>query len=103
MRRTELIPQTTAAIDSGTVWYHFSIMRSDTNAPSTYREHQICFFESHFTELKSGYVSGDSGTSDALLRWDVSSETQWSTNWTAGVWHNVAYEIVHIISSPMLR
>jgi len=28
MRRTELIPQTTAAINSGTVYYHFSISQS---------------------------------------------------------------------------
>jgi Glycoside hydrolase 131 catalytic N-terminal domain len=68
-------------------------MRSDTNAPSIYREHQICFFESHFTEMKAGWISGEQTTSDPLFRWDVSSNTQWSTNWTAGVWHNIAYEI----------
>ncbi|TVY51017.1 hypothetical protein LCER1_G006491, partial [Lachnellula cervina] len=93
MRRTELIPQTSAAINSGLVWYHFSIMRSDTNAPSVYREHQICFFESHFTELKAGWISGESGTEDTALRWDVGGTSQWSTVWEAGVWHNVAYEI----------
>jgi len=93
MRRTELIPQTTAAINAGTVWYHFSIKRSATNAPSIYREHQICFFESHFTELKSGWISGESGTSDTALRWDIGGTTQWSTVWEADVWHNVAYEI----------
>ncbi|KAM0147193.1 hypothetical protein ACHAQE_010385 [Botrytis cinerea] len=93
MRRTELIPQTSAAIGSGKVYYHFSMMREDTNAPSIYREHQICFFESHFTEMKSGWISGESGSSDPLLRWDVSSTSQWSTNWTAGVWHNIAYGI----------
>jgi hypothetical protein len=89
-----LIPQTTAAINSGKVWYHFSIMHSDTNPPSIYREHQICFFESHFTEMKSGWIDGESGTSDPLLRWHVNSVTQWSTNWDADTWHNVAYEIV---------
>jgi hypothetical protein len=93
MRRTELIPQTSAAINQGTVYYHFSLMRSDTNPPAETREHQIAFFESHFTEMKAGWISGESGTTDALLRWDVSSNTQWSTNWTAGVWHNVAYQI----------
>jgi len=93
MRRTELIPQTSAAINSGKVYYHFSIMHSATNPPSIYREHQIAFFESHFTELKSGWIDGETGSSDPLLRWDVSSDTQWSTNWTAGVWHNVAYGI----------
>ncbi|TGO09116.1 hypothetical protein BTUL_0178g00020 [Botrytis tulipae] len=93
MRRTELIPQTSAAIGSGKVYYHFSMKREDTNAPSIYREHQICFFESHFTEMKSGWISGETGSSDPLLRWDVSSTSQWSTNWTAGVWHNIAYGI----------
>ncbi|TVY80649.1 putative endo-beta-1,4-glucanase D [Lachnellula suecica] len=93
MRRTELIPQTTAAINTGKVWYHFSIKRSATNAPSIYREHQICFFESHFTELKAGWISGEAGTSDTALRWDIGGVSKWSTVWTADVWHNVAYEI----------
>ncbi|OBT50484.1 hypothetical protein VE04_08188 [Pseudogymnoascus sp. 24MN13] len=93
MRRTELIPQTTAAINSGKVFYHFSIMRSATNAPSLNREHQICFFESHFTELKSGWISGAAGTSDPALRWEVGGTSQWDVVWDAGVWHNVAYEI----------
>lgn len=93
MRRTELIPQTTAAIDSGKVWYHFSIMASATNFPSIYREHQIGFFESHFTELKAGWISGESATSDTNLQWMVGGVSQWETNFTAGVWHNVAYEI----------
>jgi hypothetical protein len=94
MRRTELIPQTTAAINSGKVWYHFSMKRSGTNAPSIYREHQICFFESHFTEMKSGWISGASGTSDTSLRWFVGGVSKWSVTWDADVWHNIAYEIV---------
>ncbi|SPQ27187.1 1b90b30c-5168-4e91-890b-de3dbdb1dae1 [Thermothielavioides terrestris] len=93
MRRTELIPQTSAAINKGKVYYHFSLMRKDINAPATTREHQIAFFESHFTELKSGLLSGASGVSDTSLRWCVSGQTQWSTEWVADVWHNVAYEI----------
>ena len=93
MRRTELIPQTTAAINKGKVFYHFSLMRKDTNAPALTREHQIAFFESHFTELKSGWQSGASGISDPLLRWCIGGQTKWSVNWDANVWHNVAYEI----------
>ncbi|CAK7228007.1 hypothetical protein SBRCBS47491_006758 [Sporothrix bragantina] len=93
MRRTELIPQTKAAIASGKVFYHFSIMRKDTNAPSVNREHQICFFESHFTELKYGWISGESGTSNPNLQWMVSQKSQWKTEWKPDVWHNVAYEI----------
>ncbi|KAH6713160.1 carbohydrate-binding module family 1 protein [Leptodontidium sp. MPI-SDFR-AT-0119] len=93
MRRTELIPQTTAAIASGKVWYHFSMMRSATNPPSIYREHQINFFESHFTEMKSGWISGAAGNSNPALQWFVGGQSKWSVNWDAGVWHNVAYEI----------
>ncbi|EJT73808.1 hypothetical protein GGTG_07663 [Gaeumannomyces tritici R3-111a-1] len=93
MRRIELIPQTTAAINKGKVYYHFSIKRSDVNPPATTREHQIAFFESHFTELKSGWLSGAPGTSDPALRWMVNQQTKWSVDWAAGVWHNVAYEI----------
>ncbi|KAJ3558234.1 hypothetical protein NPX13_g9753 [Xylaria arbuscula] len=93
MRRTELIPQTTAAINSGKVWYHFSMMRSDTNAPATTREHQVNFFESHFTEMKVGWLSGASGTDDPNLKWMANSAVQWEEEFTAGVWHNVAYEI----------
>ncbi|KAF4635886.1 hypothetical protein G7Y89_g2215 [Cudoniella acicularis] len=93
MRRTELIPQTTAAINKGTVYYHFSMQRTATNAPSKFREHQIAFFESHFTDMKAGWISGESGTGDSALRWDVSSTTMWNTTWEAGVWHNIAYEI----------
>jgi len=93
MRRTELIPQTSAAINKGKVFYHFSIMRSDVNPPAQTREHQIAFFESHFTELKAGWISGATGVFDPLLRWCIGGNTQWSVNWDAGVWHNVAYEI----------
>ncbi|KAI3398739.1 hypothetical protein diail_8606 [Diaporthe ilicicola] len=93
MRRTELIPQTSAAINQGKVWYHFSMMSSGTNYPSIFREHQINFFESHFTEMKSGWISGEAATSDPNLQWMVGGVSKWSTNFTAGVWHNVAYEI----------
>jgi len=94
MRRTELIPQTKAAIASGKVFYHFSIMRKDANAPSVNREHQICFFESHFTELKYGWISGEQGTSNPNLQWMVSQKSLWKVEWKPNVWHNVAYEIV---------
>ncbi|KAK8116058.1 hypothetical protein PG984_012560 [Apiospora sp. TS-2023a] len=93
MRRTELIPETKAAINKGKVYYHFSMKRSETNAPSVNREHQIAFFESHFTEMKAGWISGAAGESDPALRWFANSKSQWDTPWEAGVWHNVAYEI----------
>lgn len=90
MRRTELIPETDAAIASGKVYYHFSIKREDVNAPSFAREHQIAFFESHFTELKSGGAGYETSN---LLRWQVGGQDKWETEWAPGVWHNVAYEI----------
>ncbi|KAK0630675.1 hypothetical protein B0T17DRAFT_490897 [Bombardia bombarda] len=93
MRRIELIPQTKAPINSGKTYYHFSMMRKDTNAPSVNREHQINFFESHFTEMKYGWISGESGTSNPNLQWMTNQKSQWKTEWKAGVWHNVAYEI----------
>lgn len=93
MRRTELIPQTTAAINKGKVYYHFSMKRSNTNAPSSSLEHQVCFFESHFTEMKYGLISGESGTTDTNLQWMINGQSQWKTTWTADVWHNIAYEI----------
>ncbi|KAK7952612.1 uncharacterized protein PG986_008340 [Apiospora aurea] len=94
MRRTELIPQTSAGINQGKVWYHFSMMRKDANAPSVNREHQINFFESHFTEMKYGWISGEGGTSNPNLQFMISQQSKWKTEWKAGVWHNVAYEIV---------
>lgn len=89
MRRTELIPSVTdtSSITSGTLYYHFSLKRADTNAPSVDREHQIAFFESHFTELKYGGSSADK------LQWFAASSSQWETAFEAGVWHNFAYEI----------
>lgn len=89
MRRTELIPSVTdtSSITSGTLYYHFSLRRAETNAPSVDREHQIAFFESHFTELKYGGSSADK------LQWFAASSSQWETAFEAGVWHNFAYEI----------
>jgi len=88
MLRTELIPQTSAAINKGKVYYHFSMQHTGVNPPLANHEHQVCFFESHFTEMKFGASGGDSA-----LRWEVNGQSKWDTNFTAGVWHNVAYAI----------
>ncbi|KAK8206654.1 hypothetical protein M8818_004488 [Zalaria obscura] len=93
MLRTELIPQTSAAINSGEVFYHFSMQHTGVNPPSAYEEHQVCFFESHFTEMKYGLISGEQGTLDTTLQWYANSASQWSVNFTAGIWHNIAYAI----------
>lgn len=86
MLRTELIPQTDAAINKGKVYYHFSMAASGTNPPDASGEHQINFFESHFTEMKFG-------GSDSSLHWFAGGESQWDAELTADTWHNVAYGI----------
>lgn len=86
MMRTELIPQTAAAINASKVFYHFSISHGTSNPPSMEREHQISFFESHFTELKFG-LSG------SQLQWFANSEPHYNMSFEAGEWHNIAYEI----------
>ncbi|KAK0439881.1 hypothetical protein EV421DRAFT_832139 [Armillaria borealis] len=88
MERAELIPQTTANLGTGTMFYHFSVMRSDVNPPDPTLEHQVLFFESHFTELKYGVAPTPTD-----LQWMVTSQRQWGTNFAAGVWFNFAYEI----------
>ncbi|KAL5464816.1 hypothetical protein PMIN06_000977 [Paraphaeosphaeria minitans] len=89
MLRTELIPQTTAAINKGNVYYHFSVKTASENAPTAANEHQLAFFESHFTELKYGA----SGSSNTNLQWHVGGVSKWDVELVAGEWHNVAYEI----------
>ncbi|KAH8145053.1 uncharacterized protein LAJ45_10964 [Morchella importuna] len=94
MWRTELIPQTTANLGTGTLYYHFSMKRSDTNAPNANFEHQVNFFESHFTEMKYGWINGNTNTNpDNNLRWMVGGVSKWNVDWVADVWHNFAYEI----------
>ncbi|EME81205.1 uncharacterized protein MYCFIDRAFT_211780 [Pseudocercospora fijiensis CIRAD86] len=87
MMRTELIPSTKAAINASKVFYHYSIQHTETNPPTQNEEHQICFFESHFTELKYGLDSTNT------LHWMADSKSQWNVSLEAGVWHNVAYGI----------
>ncbi|KAJ7288265.1 hypothetical protein C8J57DRAFT_511317 [Mycena rebaudengoi] len=86
--RSELIPQTTANLGTGNLFYHFSVSRSATNPPDPTLEHQVVFFESHFTELKYGI--GPVGTN---LNWMVSGVSKWSTPFVAGTWFNFAYDI----------
>ncbi|PLB51045.1 hypothetical protein P170DRAFT_355312 [Aspergillus steynii IBT 23096] len=86
MMRSELIPQTTADLGSGHLFYHFSLQTREKNAPAAGLEHQIAFFESHFTELQYG---GDEKT----LRWMADGKSHWSTDLEPGTWYNFAYEI----------
>ncbi|KAG8860821.1 hypothetical protein FRB96_003554 [Tulasnella sp. 330] len=93
MERSEIIPQTSTNIGTGHLYYHFSLMTSTTNPPNPGFEHQIAFFESHCTEIKYGLISGEAGTTDNTLRWDINGATQWSTPLVAGTWYNFAYDI----------
>ncbi|RPA82119.1 hypothetical protein BJ508DRAFT_208465 [Ascobolus immersus RN42] len=93
MWRTELIPQTTANLGTGTLYYHFSMKKSNTNAPNPNYEHQVNFFESHFTEMKYGWINGNPQGPDNNLRWFVGGQSKWNVDWVADVWHNFAYEI----------
>ncbi|CEL56945.1 hypothetical protein RSOLAG1IB_08223 [Rhizoctonia solani AG-1 IB] len=88
MERTELIPEGTANLGTGNLFYHFSVKRSNTNAPNSALEHQVMFFESHFTELKYGV-----GSNPTDLQWFVSGTSKWSTPFTADTWFNFAYDI----------
>lgn len=88
MERTELIPQTTQNLGTGELFYHFSVMRSATNPPDPTLEHQVCFFESHFTELKYGVAPNATN-----LQWMVTGVAQWGMPFTAGTWFNFAYDI----------
>lgn len=93
MERTEIIPQTSANLGTGHLYYHFSLMTQSTNPPNPGYEHQIAFFESHFTELKFGLLSGAAGTSDNTLKWCIGGQPQWSTTLVPGQWYNFAYDI----------
>lgn len=87
MRRTELIPQTSAAINQGKVFYHFSMQYDGSvNPPDPGYEHQVCFFESHFTEMKFGLISGEQGTANRNLQWFVSGNRVWNETWESGEW-----------------
>ncbi|KAL2843316.1 hypothetical protein BJY01DRAFT_264292 [Aspergillus pseudoustus] len=88
MMRSELIPQITSGTDlgSGVRYYHFSLSASEENFPTSEFEHQVAFFESHFTELKYGGSASD-------LTWYAGGTAQWSTALEAGVWYNFAYGI----------
>jgi hypothetical protein len=63
MERTEIIPQTSADLGSGHLYYHFSLMTNSTNPPNPNFEHQIAFFEvklpvlvlSRYTYISNAY------------------------------------------------
>ncbi|KAJ3479555.1 hypothetical protein NLI96_g8972 [Meripilus lineatus] len=88
MERTELIPQTTANLGTGNLFYHFSVKRTNTNPPNSAYEHQVVFFESHFTELKYGVSPNPTD-----LQWMIQGNSHWSTPFTADTWFNFAYDI----------
>ncbi|TFY75875.1 hypothetical protein EWM64_g8139, partial [Hericium alpestre] len=88
MERVELIPQTTENLGQGNLFYHFSISRDDVDPPESTLEHQILFFESHFTELKYGIAPNQT-----YLSWCIQSQPQWGVEFEANTWYNFAYDI----------
>ncbi|KZS86917.1 carbohydrate-binding module family 1 protein [Sistotremastrum niveocremeum HHB9708] len=86
--RSELIPQTNQNLGTGELFYHFSLAIDKNYPPDPTVEHQIVFFESHFTELKFG-VSPNA----TQLEWMIQSVAKWSTPIVAGTWYNFAYDI----------
>ncbi|KAI0270051.1 carbohydrate-binding module family 1 protein [Gloeopeniophorella convolvens] len=88
MERAELIPQTTANLGQGELFYHFSIKRDSVTPPESSLEHQILFFESHFTELKYGIAPNST-----YLSWCIQSQPQWGIFWEPDTWYNFAYDI----------
>ncbi|KAJ7688803.1 hypothetical protein B0H14DRAFT_3906788 [Mycena olivaceomarginata] len=85
--RSELIPQTAPnsgnVLGTGNLFYHFSIAHPSTNLPD-----QICFFESHFTELKYGCRSHPTH-----LTWMIQGVGHWDIPFDANTWFNFAYDI----------
>ncbi|KAG8921015.1 hypothetical protein FRC00_009240, partial [Tulasnella sp. 408] len=75
--RTELIPQTNNNLGTGQKYYHFSVKRSSTNPPLFSYEHQVVFFESHFTELKVGI-----SPNQTQLQWCVSGSPKYAVDFT---------------------
>ncbi|THV00837.1 hypothetical protein K435DRAFT_750788 [Dendrothele bispora CBS 962.96] len=88
MERVELIPQTSANLGTGNLFYHFTLGTGTTNPPDSTLEHQILFFESHFTEIKYGVQPNPDH-----LTWMIGGVGQWSTPLVAGTWYNFAYDI----------
>ncbi|KAL4885178.1 hypothetical protein BJY04DRAFT_214517 [Aspergillus karnatakaensis] len=89
MMRTELIPEISGLgsdvdLGAGVRFYHFSLSVDEQSKPVEGVEHQIAFFESHFTELK--YTTTD-------LHWFAGGSSHWSTPLTSGMWYNFAYGI----------
>ncbi|KAK7469296.1 hypothetical protein VKT23_003780 [Stygiomarasmius scandens] len=88
MERVELIPQTSANLGTGNLFYHFTLGVGSENQPDSTLEHQILFFESHFTEIKYGVQPNPDH-----LTWMINGVAQWSTPLTAGTFYNFAYDI----------
>ncbi|KAL4920745.1 hypothetical protein BDW62DRAFT_198629 [Aspergillus aurantiobrunneus] len=97
MMRSELIPQVEGETDlgEGTAYYHFELSVTEANFPDAALEHQVAFFESHFTELKYGNADSD-------LTWYAGGSSHWSTPLEAGVWYNFAYGIDFVAGTVSL-
>jgi len=44
------------------------------------------------------FADGEQGNEDRNLQWMVGGQSKWKTEWKPEVWHNIAYEIVRVLS-----
>jgi len=89
MLRTELIGRFNQnQVETGVVYFQFSMRQGTQNQLRAANEHQLVFFESHFADIKYG------GQGGANL-WFTTSNGQrlWSTAFTANVWQNFALQV----------
>jgi len=86
--RTELIANfNEPLLQTGTVYYKWSMMMGSTDTLHSLYEHQLVFFEAHFADIKFG---GPAGTN---LQWFPNGQPSWSTPFTSGVWYNFALQV----------
>jgi len=88
MLRTELIGQfNEQTIQTGTIYYKWSMMQGNTNQLLSTDEHQLVFFEAHFADIKFG------GQGGANLQFWTNGQMTWSQAFTPGVWFNFGLQV----------
>jgi hypothetical protein len=73
MRRTELAPNRGYQCWQVVLSLQYAEARGE--CPKRFRECQIASFESHFTEMKSEWIGGESATSNPALQWIVNDQS----------------------------
>jgi hypothetical protein len=67
-------------------------MHTATNAPLTTGEHQVLFFESHFTEFKIGVAPNTT-----YLQWHVGGQPYYGVPFTAGTVGDISLYDIEIV------